>query len=79
MRSSANGRTLAEAAGRHMTQVAIADIKPGNLPLFAMRAQCPAKHCAILVTPDRMAHAIESHPVDEVSLVPWWRNRLRFP
>jgi hypothetical protein len=26
----------------------------------------------------RMIHAIESHPVAEVSLVPWWRNRLRF-
>jgi hypothetical protein len=25
-----------------------------------------------------MIHAIESHPVAEVSLVPWWRNRLRF-
>jgi hypothetical protein len=25
-----------------------------------------------------MIHAIESHPVAEVSLVPWWCNRLRF-
>jgi NlpC/P60 family putative phage cell wall peptidase len=70
--------TLAEAAERHMTAIAITDISHGELLLFAMMAQCPAKHCAILVAPDRMVHALESHPVAEVSFVPWWRNRLRF-
>lgn len=72
--------TLAEAAGRHMVPVAIEDIRPGDVLLFAMRDHAPAKHCAILTTPDRMVHSIESHPVAEVSL---WRGggrsrRLRF-
>ena len=70
--------TLAEAAGRHMVPVGLDAIEPGDLLLFAISADAPAKHCAILVVPDRMVHAVESHPVAEVSLVPWWQGRLRF-
>lgn len=70
--------TLAEAASRHMIPVALNAIAPGDLLLFAISADAPAKHCGILVAPDRMVHAVESHPVAEVSLVPWWRGRLRF-
>jgi len=70
--------TLADAASRHMIPLALDAFKPGDLLLFAINDNAPAKHCAILVARDRMIHAIESHPVAEVSLVPWWRNRLRF-
>ena len=72
--------TLAEAAGRHMVPVEIAAIRPGDVLLFAMKDHAPAKHCAILSAPDLMIHAVESHPVAEVSL---WTSeragrRLRF-
>ena len=71
--------TLAEAAGRHMVPVAISEIRPGDVLLFAMKDGSPAKHCAILTEPARMVHSIEVHPVAEVSL---WsgldRRRLRF-
>lgn len=72
--------TLAEAAGRHMAPVALAAIRPGDVLLFAMRDHAPAKHCAIMSGPDSMIHAIESHPVAEVTL---WNSeragrRLRF-
>lgn len=70
--------TLADAANRHMISLALDGFEPGDLLLFAINDNAPAKHCAILVAPDRMIHAIESHPVAEVSHVPWWRNRLRF-
>jgi NlpC/P60 family putative phage cell wall peptidase len=82
--------TLADAAGRQMIPLALDAFGPGDLLLFAVNDNAPAKHCAILVAqepvwtgsqqlcPMRMIHAIESHPVAEVSLVPWWRNRLRF-
>ena len=70
--------TLADAAGRHMIPLALNAFERGDLLLFAINDNAPAKHCAILVATDRMIHAIESHPVAEVSLVPWWRNRLRF-
>ena len=71
--------TLAEAAGRHMVAVEIADIRPGDVLLFAMKERAPAKHCAILTAPGRMVHSIEAHPVAEVSL--WMghdRRRLKF-
>jgi NlpC/P60 family putative phage cell wall peptidase len=64
--------TLAEAAGRHMIQVAINSIRPGNVLLFAMKDRSPAKHCAILTAPGRMVHSVEAHPVAEVSL---WSGR----
>jgi NlpC/P60 family putative phage cell wall peptidase len=70
--------TLAEAAGRHMIPAALDATEPGDLLLFAISADAPAKHCAILVAGDRMVHAVESHPVAEVALVPWWESRLRF-
>ncbi len=70
--------TLAEAASRHMLAIPLDAIEPGDLLLFAISADAPAKHCAILTSPGRMVHAIESHPVAEVSLVAWWRTRLRF-
>lgn len=79
--AEAHGReTLVEAAGRHMIPVAIDAIRPGDVLLFAMKDQSPAKHCAILTVTDRMVHSIESHPVAEVAL---WRGgdrsrRLRF-
>ncbi len=70
--------TLAEAASRHMLAVPLDAVEPGDLLLFAISADAPAKHCAILTSPSRMVHAIESHPVAEVLLVAWWRTRLRF-
>jgi NlpC/P60 family putative phage cell wall peptidase len=78
--AEASGReTLAEAAGRHMAGVAIADIRPGDVLLFAMKNRTPAKHCAILTAPGRMVHSVEAHAVAEVSL---WaghdRRRLKF-
>jgi NlpC/P60 family putative phage cell wall peptidase len=74
-----NRETLAEAAGRHMIPVAIADVRPGDVLLFAMKDHAPARHCAILTAPGRMVHAIEAHPVAEVALWPNGpRRRLRF-
>lgn len=72
--------TLAEAAGRHMVPVALKDIKPGDVLLYAMKDHAPAKHCAIMSADTLMIHAIEAHPVAEVTL---WNprsagRRLRF-
>lgn len=70
--------TLAEAAGRHLLTVVPEAIRPGDVLLFAYRADLPARHCAVLSAPGRMIHAIAAHPVAEVALAPWWRRRLRF-
>lgn len=70
--------TLAEAAARHMQSVAITNVRPGDVLLFALNDRAPAKHCAILTERDRMVHSYEAHPVAEVTLSPWWRRRIRF-
>lgn len=70
--------TLAEAAGRHLIPIAPANIQPGDVLLFAVSDDAPAKHCAIVSAPGRMIHAIETHPVAEVAISPWWRRRVRF-
>jgi NlpC/P60 family putative phage cell wall peptidase len=70
--------TLRDAAARHMKPVAPDALLPGDLLLFAMVENAPAKHCAILVSESRMVHAIETHPVAEVSFAPFYRAKLKF-
>lgn len=77
--AEASGReTLAEAARRHLTEVPPGSAGTGDVLLFAYGPGLPAKHCAIQTAPGRMIHAYNLHPVAEVAIVPWWRNRLRF-
>ncbi|HWJ99448.1 MAG TPA: NlpC/P60 family protein [Xanthobacteraceae bacterium] len=70
--------TLALAATRHLAPVALDALQPGDVLLFRWRANLPAKHAAILVTPERMVHAHDGHAVSEVYFAPWWRRRLAF-
>lgn len=70
--------TLADAAARHLTLVDLNAVRPGDVLLFRWRATLPAKHAAILATPDRMVHAHDGHAVAEVYFAPWWRRRLAF-
>lgn len=69
---------MAQAAGRHMRAVEPEAIAPGDVLLFRWREGFPAKHAALLVTPERMVHAHDGAAVAEVFLAPWWRRRLAF-
>ena len=82
--AEASGReTLAEAARRHMHEIAPAEARAGDLVLFRWRPGLPAKHAAILAGPVRMIHAQQGAAVAEVPLSDWWRRRtayaFRFP
>lgn len=82
--AEAQGReTLLEAARRHLVEIPPTEAQPGCVLIFRWRRTAPAKHCAILSTPDTMIHALEGAPVSEVSLSPWWKRHLagtfRFP
>lgn len=70
--------TLLDAAGRHLTTVLGLDqALPGDVLLFRWRPDLPAKHCAILVAPERIVHAYDAAgAVTESSLVPAWKNRI---
>lgn len=70
--------TLADAARRHLTEIPFGGIAPGDVLLFRWRAHLPAKHCAILTTPERMIHAHDGAAVAEVYFASWWRRRLAF-
>lgn len=69
---------LVEAGRRHLVPVPLDRLRPGDVLLFRWRAHLPAKHAAILVTPDRMVHAHDGAAVAEVHFAPWWRRHLAF-
>ena len=75
---AARCETLALAAGRHMTEIACGEFKPGDVLLFRWRAGLIAKHAAVASAPDKMVHAHDGAAVAEVAIAPWWRRRLAF-
>src|SRR6266446_2419395 len=48
---AANSELLAAAAARHLTAIAGADVRPGDLMLFRWRTGIAAKHAAIATAP----------------------------
>lgn len=70
--------TLALAAARHLVPIMRDALQPGDIVLFRWRGNLPAKHAAILVSPDRMVHAHDGAAVSEVYFAPWWHRRLAF-
>ena len=68
--------TLALAAERHLHLLAITEARPGDVLLFRWREHLPAKHCAILASPDRIIHAHDGAAVAEVAFTSWWRRHL---
>ncbi|MCB5176272.1 NlpC/P60 family protein [Microvirga lenta] len=81
--AEAGADTLLAAARRHLVEVEIADLAPGDVLLFRWRAGLPAKHCAIATSDATMIHAHDGACVAEVAFRPWWRRHLahvfRFP
>jgi NlpC/P60 family putative phage cell wall peptidase len=69
---------LAEAAARHLIATPLAYIAPGDVLLFRWRTNLPAKHAAIVTTPNLMVHAHDGAAVAEVAIAPWWRRRLAY-
>ena len=69
---------LAEAARRHMREIAPTEFAGGDLLLFRWRAHLPAKHAGLAVSPDSMVHAQDGARVAEIWLTPWWKRRIAF-
>lgn len=65
-----------EAARRHCHEKPVIDAQAGDLVLFRWRGHLPAKHAAILISPDRFVHAYEGSAVVVSALVPQWRKRI---
>lgn len=69
---------LRDAARRHLVEVAPSTAQAGDVMLFRMRDDSPAKHAAILSAPARVIHAYWARAVVETSLTPWWLRRRAF-
>ena len=68
-----DAETLLEAAHRHMRPQNA--MQPGDVLLFRMHADAPAKHAAILDKGDHIIHAYWGRAVVRSRFAPWWRAR----
>jgi NlpC/P60 family putative phage cell wall peptidase len=73
---ASGAETMLAAARRHMTEIDLGRLAPGDVVLFRLRPGMAAKHAAVVSGEGRMIHAMEGRPVAEVPLGPWWRRRI---
>jgi NlpC/P60 family putative phage cell wall peptidase len=71
----AGAETLHAAALRHLVEIDKSTARPGDVLLFRPDIKGPAKHCAVLTTPNHIIHAYWGRAVCETALTPWWRRR----
>ena len=71
----AGAETLLLTARRHLIERPIEEAEPGDVLLFRMDAQSPAKHAAILDENDLLIHAYWARAVVHSRFAPWWRVR----
>jgi NlpC/P60 family putative phage cell wall peptidase len=83
---TAHEERLWRAARTHFREVAVGEAAPGDLLLFRMRADAPAKHLGILAArggAPTLIHAYSGRGVVESPLGAAWRRRMvaafRFP
>lgn len=73
--------TMRDAFARHLVPVALPNIAPGDVVLFRMHPNGPAKHCGIVAErggEPTLIHARQNRRVMEEALSPFWRARLAF-
>jgi NlpC/P60 family putative phage cell wall peptidase len=70
--------TLRDAARKCLTKITIENAQPGDILLFRMAVNSPAKHIAIISTPRRMIHAYWGRSVIETLQIPYWLRRRAY-
>jgi NlpC/P60 family putative phage cell wall peptidase len=69
---------MRDAARRHLLEIQPGEARPGDVVLFRMKANAPAKHAAILSSGSRIIHAYQGHAVAETAIPPGWDQRMAF-
>jgi NlpC/P60 family putative phage cell wall peptidase len=67
--------TLWDAARRHLREVNVDAAQAGDVLLFRMTSQSPAKHAAILDEDAHLLHAYWGRAVVRSRFAHWWRAR----
>jgi NlpC/P60 family putative phage cell wall peptidase len=70
------GSLLQEQADHFLKRQSDRPPCPGDILLFRMRRDLPAKHCAILTTTDQMIHAQEGVGTIQLAFDAPWQRRL---
>lgn len=68
---------LTAMCGRHFVSMAVEDFRAGDLLVFRMRDDAPAKHVAIASGAAHMIHAHDGARVAEVAIGAWRRRIVR--
>lgn len=69
---------LLQAARRWLREVPLNSVAAGDVALFRMSADAPAKHCGIITASNSIIHAYWGRAVVESRLAPWWTARLAY-
>jgi NlpC/P60 family putative phage cell wall peptidase len=90
---ASGSETLYMALARHLTEIGVQSLAPGDVALFRMARTGPAKHCGIIALKQRsdsatnktgrdgaqtLIHARQNHRVGEEPFSPFWRSRLAY-
>ena len=83
--------TLYMALARHLREMPLCELAPGDVALFRMARHSPAKHCGIVAAQNlssatasllerqlTLIHARQNHRVAEEPMTPFWWRRLAF-
>ena len=74
-----SAEVILDLAGRYLQPVpqprARVSARPGQLLVFRMHRDFPARHLAILSAPTRMIHALSDRAVMETGFSAWWQKR----
>ncbi|GLK56308.1 NlpC/P60 family putative phage cell wall peptidase [Methylopila capsulata] len=74
---------LLAAARRRLVELPPDAVTPGDVLLFRVRRDGPARHAGVATGPAAMVHAYDGHAVAETPIPDVWRRRLvarfRFP
>ena len=73
--ASGDRDSLLEAARRNLTPRATETCAPGDVLIFRVVRDGPAKHCGIATGEGTLVHAYWGRAAVETRLVPWWTRR----
>ncbi len=73
---------MRDAARRHLVEIDLAEARPGDVLMFRMLRNGPARHAGILSGHGKIIHACSGHAVREETMRAWARRMtyaFRFP